>query len=774
MNTKQNIYLLVLLVWLAGVSSAAIKPVSNVTARGSSFVDFNDGLVIDGVLSDASRWENNPSRRGEIWLQLLWNEVEEIQGLHIYSGHSDGHAVAAVDVFFRNAEREWTPIPSASIRNNHEKDFEVRFDATVDVKTQELRLVFPDPKDRTVAIREVVIWPAAGGATMPAIDDRVGDANANIPPIYLNQSGFNLGEPKRFTAPSLPDGTPFGIYRVDTDRPVLTGLIKGHIGDFSEFNPTDGAHYVVKAGGHTSVPFTVGLWQLERITYQLAMDFMIDSRHYVGNYTKPCRGSFGWRDDHAFAWVLRTLVPQYLSNPAAYDRMPKQVRYETPRDELWGALEPYAEDAPDIVKLIHWGADITVTQGTTHAFLKGELAYFLYAWPMLDQWLPQQNYDAVLEFVKKHWTEEEADREYPYCTAPDHNLFALRTHIGSAKGEYPPGHSVLPNLLMHAVSVRDGLPDGEPYFNAAYAQVEWMIENLDWEDPRTTKGQRMSEHITLTGLAAFLEMYPGRAPAGLQEKIQAWAGVAIRRAENMWDFRRLSDDGEWTPTGEHRTMWNEPGNVVGLPSVLLAAQPFIEDADQYQRLTELVWSHFDNAFGRNPTGRHFSYHGPREIEGVVHGWYSFYRGGIGQLEGVRFVLDGAPKHVHYPYHPEFGNYGWTEGWIQFNTAYNISLAYLAKARTELTLQQEGNDLVVRLRAPLNFDFTTAESVTLEVRGPKTAHVTLEEVAPDSPDLIGRIPLDTLGAGVGDEIVAAYGFGYMATTANLRLGASAPR
>ena len=100
------------------------------------------------------------------------------------------------------------------------------------------------------------------------------------------------------------------------------------------------------------------------------------------------------------------------------------------------------------------------------------------------------------------------------------------------------------------------------------------------------------------------------------------------------------------------------------------------------RLEELVWSHFDNMFGRNPVGRHFSFDAPREIEGVEFGWFKFLPGGIGRLAEARFVIDGSPKNGHYPYHPEKGDFGWTEGWIQFNTAFNVSLAYLAWNETE--------------------------------------------------------------------------------------------
>ena len=99
---------------------------------------------------------------------------------------------------------------------------------------------------------------------------------------------------------------------------------------------------MVEAGGLISVPFRIGPWWLERVTYQGAVDFMIDSRHYVGNDRANCKGSFGWRDDHHFGWELHTLVPQYISNPSAYERMPRQVKYEKPKDaKLWGALEPY-------------------------------------------------------------------------------------------------------------------------------------------------------------------------------------------------------------------------------------------------------------------------------------------------------------------------------------------------------------------------------------------------------------------------------------------------
>jgi hypothetical protein len=89
---------------------------------------------------------------------------------------------------------------------------------------------------------------------------------------------------------------------------------------------------------------------------------------------------------------------------------------------------------------------------------------------------------------------------------------------------------------------RENRPDAQLYFDAAYKQAEWMVKELDWNDPLITKGQRMSEFLTVTGLAHFLREYPDDAPKGLSNKLNEWAKVLVRRADNMWDFRKLGDE----------------------------------------------------------------------------------------------------------------------------------------------------------------------------------------------------------------------------------------
>ncbi|MGI9177403.1 MAG: hypothetical protein ACR2IT_06045, partial [Pirellulales bacterium] len=595
---------------------------------------------------------------------------------------------------------------------NRSQAIAVPFDDTIPIETDGLRLLIDHAPDDVARVRELLVWEYTPAGIPPLPRDRNTD---QLTGIFLNQSGFNRGKPKRFTAPLLPDGTPFQICRRDGTESVHDGRISGHIGDFTSFEPVDAAEFVVRAGKDTSVPFRIGHYWLERVTYRNSVDFMGDARHFVGTYTKPCEGSFGWRDDHQFSFELHGLVAQYLANPSAYERMKATIPCVPAGDGIrWGALDPCPADAPDIVRLIHWGADTIVTQRLDHMLLKEQLAFFLHAWPALRRWLPPQNRQAVLAYVRDVWERPTLARTYPYDTIHEnHNLLAIKTEIGTTKGENPPGHSILPNLLMHEFAVGEGDPSADRYLAAARDQTAWCIAHLDWKDPLTTKGQRMSEHVVLAGLGMMLRRYPTLAPDGLAAKLREWAEIAVARSDNLWDFRMLSPS-QWTPTGGDATHWNEPGNVMGFPACALAALPAVEDPTTRDRVAQLIWSHIDDCFGRNPCGRHFSYDAPREIEGVEYGWYSFHHGGIGQLEKARFVFDGSPKNAHYPYHPELGNIGWTEGWVAFNSALHASLAALALHDTRLTCERRERGIVVRLRAPLNFDERVRETAVVSL------------------------------------------------------------
>jgi hypothetical protein len=199
----------------------------------------------------------------------------------------------------------------------------------------------------------------------------------------------------------------------------------------------------------------------------------------------------------------------------------------------------------------------------------------------------------------------------------------------------------------------------------------------------------------------------------------------------------------------------------------------------HPRIDQLVWSHLDNFSGRNPVGRHFCFRAPTEIEGVEYGWFRRYPGGIGRLRDARFVIDGSPKDQHYPYNPEIGDVGWTEGWIQHNTPLNASLAYLAWSETSIDLKREGNGLVVTLRAPLDFDPDKAETGTVVVESGQgdRERVTVTETGPATGIFIGRLRLQpdadpesgdgTLQFRAGTTVRASHGFGYLGTHATLK-------
>lgn len=496
--------------------------------------------------------------------------------------------------------------------------------------------------------------------------------------IFINQSGYDIDKPKRATIPNTQDGEIFEI--VDTKRVVkYTGKITNQIADFTNFRgDDDDTSYRIKYKDGISYKFKIKENYIEEVSLLPALRFMAESRQDTFNIGGNT--GYGWRDSHQFSFELNSLVLQYMSNPTYY----KNMDYKIHRVETCEYEELRVQNEPAIIWLIKFGAlrywDWAKNKGVKlHALIKGQLAYLLYLYPHITEYVSEEFYRKILETTIEQWGASECNKTWYEVNGMDNNLFLTQKVIGTVKGQLPPGYAIIPNLLMWEVAKRENLPNAQDYFEAFYSNCNWLVNDVNLDKPEYTKGQRMSEYITMTSLCQAYEMYPNLCPNGTYEKIKRVADVFISRSNNLWDLRQYSTIGDITNSLE--TVWtgggtmNEPGNVAGFPAVCYAMARVLTDPNKVSRLKELAMSHLDSVFGRNPFGRHFGFDAPKEIEGVDLGWFTKYKGGYGDLGEVYGRIDGSPKESAYPYNPD-ADYGYTEGWVAFNTAWNMSLAYL--------------------------------------------------------------------------------------------------
>lgn len=757
---------------------ALLKPVS----ANSVVAKHPPALAVDG--NDNSCWKSDQSDT-DPWIEVYLEKKQFID--HVVVPLFSGFKQLSILAWEND---HWSEVFNGNV---HEQ---VLFGFNP-IETDRIRLI-PE-SDEQVTIYEIQI-------------------HAHIPqPVFVNQSGYNLTYPKRFTAPKAENGTNFQITREESSEILFQGKIVNKIGDFSGFMPVDPGPYIIKVVGQpekgTSLPFSIGAYWLEKVSYNKAIEFMVDCRCWWGDARKyaptandpdcPNRG-VAWRDGVQYSFEVPSLIMMYLANPDVYttDRMPVQGPYLGLRHEL-------PENTPEIIRLIYWGVDIFLRAKVDHALLKEQLAYFIYNYPYYSDHIPRQVYEEAVSHLFEVWGKEEYDRfqdsdwnmpEF-YTVPHTADLFQTYKIIGTSKGQFPPGHSIIPNLMMYEVAMRENYDNASRFFKAAYDQTQWLIKNLNWYNPKITKGQRQTEWVTITSLVYFLKQYPGEAPAGLKDKIKDWAQVMVSRSNNLWDFRKYSEE-RWVipnirppdhPSHAQKTGFNEPGNVAGLPAPLLAASMVIDDQKLKQRLKEIAIAHFDNIFGRNPTGRHFSYDGVQDFEGVELGWYKEYQGGAAQLQYVRGVLDGSPKETTYPFDPYAGDPGHTEGWVTFNTAWNVALAYLSiddtnlelfdgdfiQPKQQVSLKNDFQVIGVRLSAPLNLDYQNRESGNIQIRINNEKNVNLEvlECNPNSPDFRGVFKVENsklilsekmMPIKAGDVIKVSYGYGYFQKSASIKI------
>ena len=583
--------------------------------------------------------------------------------------------------------------------------------------------------------------PGAGGNTDPA--------------VIVNQLGYDIGRSKRATAANIAGGTPFQVINAETKEVAYTGTVEaayggegdsavtGGIIDFTDLEPDETTSYYITCAGADSYVFEIGKNLMYQSTVQQALQFMEETRQ---DYRVGASTGYGWRDSHQFSFELNSMVLQYMANPAAYDNLTGGI---SDADQcVYPELRTQGEDEPDIVWLIKFGAMRYYDWGVNkniqpHILIKEQLAYFLYVYPYISKWVDREFYEDVRDYTIAQWGVNSCNKQWYPVSNTNHDLYALQTAFGGLKGSQPPGHSIIPNLMMYEVALRDGLGEdvAQKFFDAAYINCEYLVsDDFDITDPYYNKGQRMSEHVTMEALAYFLELYPDQAPAGLLDTITQWAEANVARTDNLWDIRmavapsdldkgytfhtggnagKPVDQIYWTGAayaiadGQNPAPKNEPGNQGGLQAIAYAASRVLEDETLKAELEIMGTAAIDDLFGRNPTGRAAFYDLTRDFAGGDLGWWTQPTGGYGDLHQCTAVIDVNAPESCYPYAPENYNTGYTEGWVAYNTAWNESLAYSSADATNLSVSKtsgkSGEEITITLDAPLNLDDAVVET-----------------------------------------------------------------
>jgi hypothetical protein len=689
-------------------------------------------MAFDGVVADDSRWISGAGP-GEHWIEARFGERLTLRAADVYSGFEDAGMIE--NFVLRVPEGTgWTDLPGTAVIDNKKQGLRLVFPAAV--TADRIRLRIPDAGgDGQARLRELILW-RQGNDPLPALEKDLGKGGGNISHnpvfprdrhlVFLNQSGFNRDWPKRFTAPLSPDGTEFTITPQSHPRPMFRGTIQGHIGDFSAFKPEDpDMSCVVRINGGTlkpgvSDPFFVAPYWMQRVSLEPALRFFVDDRSVTGTHP-GAYGAVPWRDATFYGYSVPSLVHLYLAHPAFFDRQPVEMDWERdlarvlapgfPYDPKAGenSLEllermraeidgPVGGAVPDIVQLIHWGVSWWLLKPESKDYAGSEyklhpetitvFAFFLYAHPWMAEDFTPEYYRRVSDYAFQQWE--------PL------GLLEVNKTLGTFKGRYPPGFTVLPNLMMYEVAKREKRPGAERFLEAAVAQATWMVADLDLRDPLVTKGQRMSEHKTHHGLVALLKSYPDHAPEGLSKWMEDWADIAVLRSENLWDFRKFSAGRDWSlprsmpgHTGGGAS-WNEPGNLAGFPAIAWGVGSVLGDSDDdlalRNRLHELAVSQWDVLFGRNPLGCHSAWRGPLDFAGVERGWPVKFPPHCAHLHTARGTLCSSPATEHFPFNPA-GEFRHAEGWSAFNAAWNVALA--ESVRHDVSFAREEGVLTVR-------------------------------------------------------------------------------
>lgn len=511
---------------------------------------------------------------------------------------------------------------------------------------------------------------------VPSVDKR--DNQSSRVAIFVNQCGYDIGKPKIATVTNVSIGT-FTVRDAATDEVAHSGSIAYEKADFTDFN-VPGSYYI-QSGSARSGVFRIAENRLRDVSLPPALAFMEQSRQDA--FDPNNETGIGWRDSHQFSFELPALALLYMSNPTYWDGIQTGVykQAECEYEDL------RTKQCPNIVWLMLFAVrryhDWSVNKGVKlHGLIKEQVAYFLWLYPQISQWVDESFYKTIRSWLISIWGDSECNKKWYAVDGEDHNLYHTQAVIGTVKGQYPAGHAVVPNFMMYEVCKRDGLKFSR-FLSAATDNMDWLVNEVDLDDPANLKGQRMSEWVTVHNLTFAFEHWPQFCPMATGAVLENLAALICSRSCNKWDYTMFAANGDYSDSGFSRWnnmedsggLANQPGNVAGMMGVCYMLRDNINTQHIKDRLDVLAVAHIDHVYGRNPLGRHFCYNAPAEFDGATSGWPARYHGGYGNLEHVTGVLDGSTKEWHYPFNPS-GELGYTEGWVAHNTPWLVSLSCL--------------------------------------------------------------------------------------------------
>lgn len=599
----------------------------------------------------------------------------------------------------------------------------------------------------------------------------------------VNQTGYNLNEPKRFVCYGAPDDTPFYLINQRTGKVEYEGKMIFSQGWFSDFNPVTQDEYVIEVKGKgRSVPFWIADHLIEKVSSKLAYDFFVDvrgSEDPVHSNEAKVYGGGPSRDQGAFGLEALFEVLFYSSNPALFDNWTQELG---------------DKKCADLIDLILWHAEFAYHHVefngpilTRHGTLgyEGEPRMVYDYWNTLDHlapvcaayhtflkpYLSEEKYQAYRKTCLERW--EKYDRHktvryWTYSTKWVDQGFQEFNEMGNVFGQ-----SVFSNLFMYLCELNE--PDGNPEKFLKYAQesAQDIIDNWDFNNPRHMWWIRNGEHITPQALEFFLLVAPDKAPAGTWKKLQAWARHIQQRCNNCWKYRSHSE------TEMAHPVTKELGGAPALGGSLFAAAHLLED----DALRKLGWAQVDFVFGVNPVGVHIGHKSEERLklngywEGVENGWPDSHPNGYGMLGSCRGTLEGTPLDGQFPKSnstttaddlDNIGNKCYaTEGWAISNRGWMATLTFstlgsqtvdvVTSDGRPVTVAEAGDKLCVCLKAALNIDWNKKDKGWVEVKidDKVVQRLPVEETAPNSGLFEGEYKVPAVAS--GKQLTFSYGY-----------------